>query len=66
MENYWAGASNATTHLLDAMHYCGLLRVVRCEGGVRLYGAHTHARAPSNDKPRRARVDALVDAVVRI
>ncbi|HXN48726.1 MAG TPA: crosslink repair DNA glycosylase YcaQ family protein, partial [Bryobacteraceae bacterium] len=24
--NYWGGSSNATTHLLDAMHYRGLLR----------------------------------------
>jgi hypothetical protein len=29
--NYWGGSSNATTHLLDAMHYEGLLRVVRRE-----------------------------------
>ena len=26
--NYWGGSSNATTHLLDQMHYRGLLRVV--------------------------------------
>jgi uncharacterized protein YcaQ len=25
--NYWGGSSNATTHLLDAMHYRGMLRV---------------------------------------
>src|ERR1051325_1593159 len=29
--NYWGGSSNATTHLLDAMQYLGLLRVVRRE-----------------------------------
>src|SRR5262249_8255645 len=28
VRNYWGGSSNATTHLLDAMHYRGLLRVV--------------------------------------
>ncbi len=27
--NYWGGSSSATTHLLDEMHYRGLLRVVR-------------------------------------
>ena len=26
--NYWGGSSSATTHLLDAMHYGGWLRVV--------------------------------------
>jgi len=26
VRNYWGGSSNATTHLLDAMHYQGLLR----------------------------------------
>jgi uncharacterized protein YcaQ len=26
--NYWGGSSSATTHLLDQMHYRGLLRVV--------------------------------------
>src|SRR5882762_8384575 len=26
VKNYWGGSSNATTHLLDAMHYRGLLR----------------------------------------
>ena len=31
--NYWGGSSNATTHLLDEMHYRGLLRVARREKG---------------------------------
>src|ERR1051325_5628739 len=38
--NYWGGSSNATTHLLDAMQYMGLLRVVRREKGIRIYGTH--------------------------
>ena len=41
--NYWGGSSSATTHLLDAMHYRGLLRVVRREAGIRIYAAHEHA-----------------------
>ena len=36
--NYWGGSSNATTHLLDDLHYRGLLRVARRDGGIRLYG----------------------------
>jgi uncharacterized protein YcaQ len=31
VKNYWGGSSNATTHLLDAMHYRGMLRVARRE-----------------------------------
>src|SRR5215211_4483268 len=41
--NYWGGSSSATTHLLDAMHYTGVLRIVRREKGIRIYAAHQHA-----------------------
>src|SRR6185312_11268605 len=37
--NAWGGSSNATTHLLDAMHYRGWLRVARRRGGIRIYSA---------------------------
>ena len=79
VKNYWGGSSNATTHLLDAMHYRGLLRVARRENGIRIYIARQHelppqagkdARAPrpapTDAAERRARIDALVDVVVRI
>ena len=64
--NYWGGSSNATTHLLDAMHYTGLLRIVRREKGIRIYAAHKHVNVPHSTAERRARIDALVDVVVRI
>src|SRR5215211_6486541 len=64
--NYWGGSSNATTHLLDAMHYAGLLRIVRREKGIRIYAAHKHEPVPRSAAERRARMDALVDVVVRI
>lgn len=64
--NYWGGSSNATTHLMDAMHYRGMLRVVRREKGIRIYEPREHLRVPLSAAERRARVDALVDAVVRI
>jgi uncharacterized protein YcaQ len=63
--NYWGGASTATTHLLDAMQYRGLLRVVRRVGGVRLYAVQDPFAPPGGRAERRARVDALVDLVVR-
>jgi uncharacterized protein YcaQ len=62
--NYWGGSSSASTHLLDAMHYRGLLRVVRRDAGIRVYAAHEHPVAPRDVTARRTRVDALVDVVV--
>jgi uncharacterized protein len=64
--NYWGGSSNATTHLLEAMHYRGMLRVVRRDGGIRIYSAHQHGLAPTEAAARRARIDRLVDVVVGI
>ena len=64
--NYWGGSSNATTHLLDAMHYVGMLRVARREKGIRIYKAHQHEPITKSAAERRARVDALVDVLVRI
>ncbi len=64
--NYWGGSSNATTHLLDAMHYRGLLRVARREAGIRIYAAHQHGPAPADARARRIRIDALVDVAVRL
>jgi len=66
VKNYWGGSSNATTHLLDAMHYQGLLRVVRREAGIRLYAAHEHAASPMDDAARQARLDVLADVAIRI
>ena len=63
--NYWGGSSSATTHLLDALHYKGWLRVARRDGGIRIYAVQTHGLAPAGAAARRARVDALVDLVVR-
>jgi uncharacterized protein len=64
--NYWGGSSNATTHLLDLLHYRGLLRVARRERGIRIYQAHEHATGPTDAAARRAQIDALVDVVVGI
>jgi uncharacterized protein YcaQ len=62
--NYWGGSSSATTHLLEAMHYKGLLRVARRDNGIRIYTQHQHGAAPPGSAARKARVDALVDVVV--
>lgn len=64
--NYWGGSSNATTHLLDAMHYQGLLRVVRREKGIRIYAVHAHGAPPIDKEECRRRMDALADIAIRI
>ena len=66
VRNYWGGQSNATTHLLDSMHYAGMLRVVRRDGGIRIYAAHQHGAGPIDEASLRARIDTLVDVAVRI
>lgn len=66
VRNYWGGSSNATTHLLDAMHYRGMLRVARRENGIRIYTAHQHRLEPADEADRRARLDALVDVAIGV
>ena len=66
VKNYWGGSSNATTHLLDAMHYRGMLRVVRRDSGIRIYTAHQHGVERADEATRRTRLDELVEVAVRI
>src|SRR5215813_14151648 len=66
VRNYWGGLSSATTHLLAAMHYRGMLRIVRRENGIRIYAVHEHGPPPADTTERRARIDRLVDAAVNI
>jgi uncharacterized protein YcaQ len=62
--NYWGGASNTTTRLLDQLHYRGLLRVAARDAGIRLYApavTSTVKRANSDESD----LDALIDFAVR-
>ncbi len=61
VQNWFGGSSNATTQLLDGMHYRGLLRIARRESGIRLYAAR-ELNAPPVDPA--ATMDRLVDIVV--
>ena len=65
--NYWGGSSSASTHMLDQLHYLGLVRVTRRDKGIRVYGLGI----PDPGKLSRAsrdtaegRVDTLVDVIV--
>jgi uncharacterized protein YcaQ len=62
--NWFGGSSNATTQLLDAMHYRGLLRVVRREGGTRVYAAREAAGDDPGAAPASATADRCMDALV--
>jgi uncharacterized protein YcaQ len=65
VRNYWGGTSSATTHLLEAMHYRGLLRVARREAGIRIYAPHRHGPGPEDRAAARSRLDAVIDVAVR-
>ena len=55
---------NASTALLDGMHYRGLLRVVRRDTGTRVYEAIAHAPADDDPAARRERARALLMRIV--
>lgn len=59
--NWFGGQSNVSTQLLDAMHYRGLVRVARREGGTRLYAVREQTPVREH---RVAAMDALVDVIV--
>ena len=63
--NAWGGSSNATTHLLDGMHYRGLLRVKMRESGTRIYEAVDHAMVDPSPAARATRAAALLELVLR-
>jgi len=60
--NWFGGSSNASTQLLDDMHYRGLLRIAGRASGVRTYAERIAPEAVS-DGPQQA-LDALVDVIV--
>jgi uncharacterized protein len=66
--NWFGGSSNASTQLLDVMHYRGLLRVARRDGGTRVYAARDTvagtAEATVAADIASSRMDALVDLAV--
>jgi uncharacterized protein YcaQ len=64
--NYWGSSSKATTHLLDAMHFRGLLRVARREAGTRVYAPRALAFAVGGRESKRARADALLALAVAL
>lgn len=62
----WGTDLQATTHLLDDMHYRGWLRVQRREAGTRVFEAVEHPAADDSPLARQARAEALIDQVVAL
>ncbi len=61
--NWFGGSSNASTQLLDGMHYRGLLRVARRQGGTRMYAVReTDPAVEAADVEQR--LDVLIDLIV--
>jgi uncharacterized protein YcaQ len=66
VQNYWGGGSNATTQLLDLMHFQGLLRVARRDNGIRVYAPH-QIESPALDAAAcHAQAQALLQLVVNL
>ena len=61
--NWFGGSSNASTQLLDGMHYRGLLRVAGRASGTRTYAVREDV-APVDKAGIAARLDALIDVIV--
>jgi uncharacterized protein YcaQ len=61
--NWFGGSSNASTQLLDGMHYRGLVRIARREGGVRVYTAADLPQIVVADDVATT-MDALVNVIV--
>jgi uncharacterized protein YcaQ len=64
VRNWFGGSSRASTELLDDLHYRGLLRVARRDGGTRVYSAREAWPAHGDRTANQARMDALVDLIV--
>jgi hypothetical protein len=61
--NAWGGTSRASTWLLDAMHYRGLLRIARRDKGIRVYAV---PKLPLVDRPDAERAEALLQLTLSL
>ncbi len=63
VSNWFGGTTNASTQLLDGMHYRGVIRIAGRASGVRLYACCDTAEK-ANDPS--SNMDALVDVIVKL
>ena len=62
----WGADLNVSNHLLEGLHYRGLLRVVRREAGTRVYEAIELLPQDDSSQARLARAGELLDKVVQL
>ena len=62
VRNWFGGATNASTQLLDEMHYRGLVRIATRASGTRLYAVR-EATSPPPDSQEA--MDTLVDVIAQ-
>ena len=63
---YWGVNPSASTHLLDGLHYRGLLRVARREGGARIYEATERSSPDDRQEARLERAGKLLDIAMQL
>ncbi|HEX3395454.1 MAG TPA: crosslink repair DNA glycosylase YcaQ family protein, partial [Steroidobacteraceae bacterium] len=64
--NWFGGSSNASTQLLDHMHYRGLLRVARRDGGTRVYVVREPAPETAANTAADAALEMAPDTVLEV
>ncbi len=62
VRNWFGGSSNASTQLLDGMHYRGMLRVAGRASGIRTYAVAEHLPIACDDATQA--MDELIDVIV--
>lgn len=62
----WGSELNVSKHLLEGLHYRGLLRVARREAGIRVYQAVDHPPQDDGPEARFLRASQLLDMVVNL
>ena len=62
----WGADLSVSTHLLQGLHYRGLLRVARRESGTRIFQAVQHPPQDDSPEARLARAGQLLDTVVQL
>jgi uncharacterized protein len=62
----WGSDLNASTHLLEGLHYRGLLRVARREAGTRVYQTIECPAQDDSPEARLARAGRLLDMAVQL
>jgi uncharacterized protein len=62
----WGGSLNASTHLLEGLHYGGQLRVAGREAGTRIYQLITHPPQDEGSAAMLSRAGQLLDMAVQL